>query len=248
MKPNRLAFIQQHFDFRVDVPEGSHLIHEIKHQTITERDCKIANTVALVLRSDRVLYPGTYTYLGELGKYGNPYDILTWMSDHQCEVADHQELIEYAQENAPLDHVLINGLGLGVAIELLVPYVKHITVVEISPSVIKLVAKHYMDKYPDQLEIVRGNAFEFRPPRGRRYNAIFHDIWPSISRSNVAEMVTLHRRYAHWCDWQRSWARSYCERDLRKFKRHPEKYENEFGVRDVMRAAESLLTLGETLT
>lgn len=233
--------MQQHKTFRVDVPEGKSGIYEIVRQEMTKNEALVATAMEGVMKSGRYAEPGIYTILKRFGKNGNPYDETIVMSDHLCEVADHVDLVAYAKSHAPLERVLINGLGIGVAIELLMPYVKHITIVEISKDVIKLTAPHYQNRYGDRLEIIQHNALTYRPPKGIRYNAVFHDIWDYISENNLAEMRHLQRRYGRLCDWQASWAREYCERDASKRKAHPEEYVNAIPTSDVIGRLVSVL-------
>jgi hypothetical protein len=226
--------MREFWDFRVDVPEGRHLLHAIRRIKMTERDCLFHDAMEQVMKCDRHNHPGTYTQLIRYGFNDDPYAETVVMSDHTSEVCDHEPLVRYARQHAPLKHVLINGLGIGVAIELLMPYVEHMTIVELSSSVIRLVAPHYIARYGDKLEIIRHDALTYRPPTGTHYDAVFHDIWDTISHKNLAEMRRLHRKYGRRADWQGSWARNYCERDARKRKQHPEQYKDEIDVRDAI--------------
>lgn len=208
---------------------------------MTARDAEVANMMAHVLRSDRFATPGTYTQLIRWGRHGDPYQATVVMSDHLCEVADHEPLVSYARERGRLDHVLINGLGIGVAIELLAPYVERFTVVELSPSVIELTGPYYHARYPGRIDIICADALTYQPAPGAHYDAVFHDIWDDISADNLAQMHRLHRRYGRLCDWQQSWARSYCERVARKEKAAPEAYAHPVSIDEVMAAINSLL-------
>lgn len=230
----RWEFMQQHKTFRVDVPEGKSGIYEIARQEMTKNDALVATAMEGVMKSGRYAEPGIYTILKRFGKNGNPYDETIVMSDHLCEVADHVDLVAYAKSHAPLDRVLINGLGIGVAIELLMPYVKHITIIELSKDVIKLTAPHYINRYGDRLEIIQHNALTYRPPKDIRYNAVFHDIWDYISENNLAEMRHLQRRYGRLCDWQQSWAREYCQKRAEKIAAHPEEYTHMIDTKEVI--------------
>jgi hypothetical protein len=232
----RRSFMTEYDGFRVDVPEGTDGLYEIRRQTLDGKALLIANAMSTVLKTDRDVTPGTYTALLRYGRLGNPYDTDVVMSDHLCEVADHAALVNYARAHAPLKHVLINGLGLGVAIVLLSPYVTRLTLIEVSASVIRLVAPHYHARYGSQIEIVQADALTYQPPEGVHYNAVFHDIWDTISHENLVDMKLLHRKYGRLCDWQASWARVYCEREARKRQRHPEQYEHTLSTREALEA------------
>lgn len=243
MNQHRAALYERYANFRVDVPEGKDGLWEIERYTMTQRDLIVSDAVEQVTRTDRHSLPGTYTKLLRWGHLGNPYNATVFMSDHVCEVADHHDLVEYARQNAPLKHVLINGLGIGVAIELLAPYVEQFTIIELSAAVIRLVAPHYQARYPGRIEVIQHDALTYLPPKGVRYNAVFHDIWATISHTNLAEMRHLHRRYGRLCDWQQSWARVYCEREARKRRRHPEQYKDRVDMREVMQAINTLFAV-----
>ena len=106
---------------------------------------------------------------------------------------------------------MINGLGLGVTLKLVLakPEVKNVTVIEKSADVIKLVAPTYCED--PRLVILNKDAFEYNPPKGVRYDAVYHDIWNNISSDNLPEMHKLHRKYGRRCAWQGSWCREWCE-------------------------------------
>lgn len=236
----RRDFLQRYADFRVEVPEGKQGLYEIKRVETSKRQAEVDNIVAYVMKTDRYTKPGIYTQLIRYGALGNPDNKAIVMTDHPCEVADHAALVAYAEAHAPLERVLINGLGIGVAIDLLAPFVQRFTIVELSASVIRLVAPYYQERYPGKIDIVHHDALTYRPPKGARYNAVFHDIWDFISPNNLAEMRHLQRRYGRLCDWQESWARVYCERAQRQRALHPEQYKEEIDVQDVYRAVNTL--------
>ena len=116
--------------------------------------------------------------------------------------------------------VLVNGLGLGVLLKLLLnkPEVTDITVIENSEDVINLVADTYKDD--PRLTIILGDAFTYTPPKGKRYNAVWHDIWDDICSDNLKEMKQLHRKYGRISDFQLSWCRDQCERQERQDKKY----------------------------
>ena len=87
------------------------------------------------------------------------------------------------------------------------PEVEHVTVVELSKDVIALVAGHYKARYGDRLTVVHADALDWKPPKGARYDAVWHDIWPDICGDNWETMKRLHRKYGRRCDWQNSWCR-----------------------------------------
>lgn len=108
--------------------------------------------------------------------------------------------------------VLVTGLGLGVIVESMLrtpgSRVRHITVVEASSDVIRLIGPHLGARYGDRLEIVHASAFDWTPPKGSHYDVIWHDIWPSpYEPGNLPEMERLEEIYGRYCDWQGFWGR-----------------------------------------
>ena len=111
-------------------------------------------------------------------------------------------------------HLLITGLGLGLILESILNApdspVEHITVVDFSKDVIKLVVPHLTTLYPGKLDIVWGDAFTWRPPEGAHYDLVWHDIWPNpYAPDAITEMEQLEARYAACCDWQGCWPNEY---------------------------------------
>lgn len=150
-------------------------------------------------RPSRSIKPGVYTRLRHKERG-------VVMSDTPAERRDHSYFVSRAQ-----GHVLINGLGIGMCLGAVLrkPGVTKATVVEVDPDVIALVGPHYA--YDPRVEIVNASAFDYKPPKGVRYGAVWHDIWDEITSENLPEMTRLHRKYGRRTDWQGSWARYECE-------------------------------------
>jgi hypothetical protein len=182
---------------QVSIPEGSSGIWRIEHFEVPQKSIE---SMRLAL-SGRGIRPGWYTRLVR----GHS----TIMSDTPAEMRDHYEFVKYAR-----GHCIINGLGIGMCLgaALKKPEVTRVTVVEKSEDVIRLVAPSYED---ERVEIVHADAFEYKPPKGIRYGAVWHDIWDNICADNLPEMHRLHRKYGRISDWQGSWARWQCERGRR---------------------------------
>lgn len=194
-------------DVKVDIPAGQSGDWRVEPFTVSEEDEKWGRLRAMVSFSSRGRYvpAGNYTRLMHRGE--------VVMSDTPDEIDDQWEIIYHAKGN-----VLINGLGLGVvAVSCLEkPEVSHVTVVELSPDVIKLVGTHLQAKYGDRLTIVEDDALTWKPPKGSYYDAVWHDIWTNICSTNLPEMHTLHRRYGKRAGWQGSWCRYRCEDHARR--------------------------------
>ena len=186
-------------DFMSKIPEGTSGAWSVKRFTIKD---DFSLSIFNMKSPGRAVYAGEYTKLCKVGVRGPA------MTDTPAEIADLRPLLRAAKGD-----ILINGLGLGIAVELCFDKdsVKHIAVVEISEDVIKLVGPYLEDVYGDQLEIIHADAFEYKPPKGVRYDAVWHDIWNTICADNLPGMHKLHRKYGHRTDWQGSWCRDECE-------------------------------------
>jgi hypothetical protein len=190
-------------NYQVSVPEGQSGNWKVERFTVTGRDAEIERIRAMF--SGRRVPEGTYTRLMRRGQ--------VIMSDTPDEIRDHLEPIRRARGS-----VLINGLGLGVVLQAALnkPEVRHVTVVEKSPDVIKLVAWHYYERFGyDRLTVVEGDAFDWKIPKGARFDVVWHDIWDNLCADNLREMSVLHRKFGRRTDWQGSWGRELCRRYAR---------------------------------
>jgi hypothetical protein len=162
----------------------------------------------LFSKDGRYTPEGTYTVL----KCGS--EII--MSDTPDEIRDHLHFIRQAQGD-----ILINGLGLGMVAKacLSKPSVTSVTVIELSPDVISLVAPHIADP---RLTIIQADAFTYKPTR--HYDSVWHDIWSYICTDNLPEMTKLHRKYGKFTNYQDSWSRSECLRHRREEKRDESRF------------------------
>jgi hypothetical protein len=183
----------------VDLPEGSCGPWSVERFTIVENSPGLAYFAI----KGRRLPPGKYTRL----MHENRGCV---MSDTPAEQWDHYSFIRQAK-----GHVLMNGLGIGMALNAILKEeasnspVEKVTVVEIDRDVIDLVGPHYLQD--ERVEIVHSSAFDYQPPKGVRYGAVWHDIWDAITGDNLDEMATLHRKYGRRSDWQGSWCKAECQ-------------------------------------
>ncbi len=155
---------------------------------------------------------GTYTRLCNKEKSWN---LGVVMSDTPAEISDHMNAIDHAK-----GQVLITGLGIGVVLNacLMKPEVEHCTVIELESDVIALVASHYQKKWGDRLTIINEDAFKYQPPKGTKYDMIWHDIWPEICGDNYKDMKILKAKYKknlRMLGWQGCWV----EREVRRLDR-----------------------------
>lgn len=179
----------------VSVPDGSMGRWKVETFTVTKEDERFSRIRAMhdplgVVRA------GTYKRLmrGET----------VVMSNTQMEVRTHSYFIHRAR-----GAVLINGLGLGMALGAILrkPDVLSVTVVEKDADVIALVGQTFSDDA--RVTIVHADALTWRPPKGARYDAVWHDIWDDICADNLPMMKSLCRRYGRRAEWQGCWAREY---------------------------------------
>lgn len=195
----------------INVPDGKSGDWEIKTRVVEAPDV-LQKARAAIRHYGRIVPAGIYKIL-----YRNGNVI---MSNTPDEIRDFSYFIYRAK-----GRVLINGLGLGVVLKALIdkPEVTHITVIEKSEDVLNLVAPTYKDN--PKVDIVYGDAFTFTPPKGIRYDAVWHDIWDEISSDNLKGMAQLHRKYCKTTDFQDSWAKSLCQ-DMKRKEKAEEKQMN----------------------
>ena len=185
----------------IEIPEGERGEWRIENFEVTEAQASRYN----INCHGRPMFAGRYQRLMR-GR-------AVVMSNTPQELNDHKPLIRNAK-----GHVLVNGLGLGIIASQVVvnEEVEHITIIEISEDVISLVAPTLQGRLDldDKITIIHADAFTYKPPKGIRYGAVWHDIWDAICSDNLEGMKKLHRKYGRLCDWQGSWCRDACRRLL----------------------------------
>ena len=188
-------------DYQVDVPEGESGRWKIRRCEAKKDDLSLF--VFNMKAGSRSIPPETqYTELTRDGE--------TIMTDTPAEIRDHYEFfrnIRYLKTETYSPTVLIHGLGLGMAVNgAFMSGAGHVTVVEKSPDVIRLVGPYWKTKYGDRLKIIEGDAYTWQPEVGQRWAVVWHDIWDNLSTDNLVGMSKLHRRFGRRCVcWQGSW-------------------------------------------
>jgi len=129
------------------------------------------------------------------------------MSDTPAEMRDHYAAVRFAKGSC-----LVNGLGIGMVLKniLLKPEVTDVTVVELSQDLIDIVAPFYAD---ERVTFVCSDAMTYTPPKGKRFQMVWHDIWDCICADNLFQMEKLNRKYGRRSDWQGSWCKDECRRN-----------------------------------
>lgn len=181
----------------VTIPEGVSGNWRVQRYTVTENDVGLFN-LRLIRDGQyhRIVPPGTYTRL--------VHGSAVVMTDTPAESHEHRRLLRAAR-----GRVLLNGLGLGFCLAAILrkPEVESVTVVEKSGEVIALVAPHISDP---RLNIIQADALEWRPSKGIRFNAVWHDIWTNVMNGDDKPTATkLRRAYARKTDWQSCWSEEY---------------------------------------
>ena len=192
-----------------DLPKGESGNWRVEKFSVSDEEAKHANAMSAFSFGSRAYYVA-----GEFTRLMRGQAVI--MSDTRDEVRDHLSPIRAAKGQC-----LIGGLGIGVVTNgcLLKPEVEHVTVIELSEDVIKLVSDHYKKKFGDRLTIIHDNVMTWKPPRGMRYDMAWFDIWDNICTDNCKDMGTLNRRYARCTSWKGSWKEDDCKYWLRQEKR-----------------------------
>jgi hypothetical protein len=195
--------------YKIDVPLGTSGDWAVARMVVTsEQEAFEKLRCALnPQRPARFVPAGTYTVLTRKGSI--------IMSDTPDEIRDHMEAIRAAK-----GHCLVNGLGLGVVAAAMLekPEVEKVTVIEQSADVICLVGGWLKAKYGIRVTIISADAFEYVPPKGVQYGAVWHDIFDNISGDNLPEMKRLKAKYARKCEWQGCWQEDGCRGQVKRMK------------------------------
>jgi hypothetical protein len=132
------------------------------------------------------------------------------MTDTQMEKRTNYDFVHRAHGD-----VLISGLGLGMIVAATIdkPDVKSITVVEKYAEVISIVSKYF-----PSITCIHADIHTWTPPKGSKWNVIYHDIWPEICTDSLPEIYALERRFRKYLDkadsnrWQGSWQKERLQR------------------------------------
>jgi spermidine synthase len=136
-------------------------------------------------------------------------------------MSDHLAFVNHVVA-ARAGHILITGLGLGMVVQamLLLPWMQRVDVIETDSDVIALVAGHYRDmaaRVGVELRIHHGDAYsgvEHFDSAADRFDAVWHDIWPTIGSRNVVGMDALIAHYAPLVSGRQM---CWCEDECRDF-------------------------------
>lgn len=183
---------------KINVPDGISGKYKVETFKVSKKDERFQK---MRIFSNR----GRYVPVGSYKRLIRDETII--MSNTPDEIKDFMRFVHEAK-----GLILINGLGLGVLLKaiLLKKEVKEITVIEKSKDVIKLIAPTYLkDK---RVNIINADCFEWIPPKGKKYDCVWHDIWDNICEDNLIEMSKLHRKFGRKTFYQDSWCKYECQR------------------------------------
>jgi hypothetical protein len=187
-------------EFKCEVPDGKAGQWAVETFEVSERAAQTENLRhALQGASWASIRPGTYKRLrapsGEV-----------MMSNTPMELRTNLWIIGKAK-----GRILINGLGLGCVLTAILKKkdVTEVWIVEKEQDVIDLVWPTFASD--PRCKLIHADALEYKPPKGVRFDVVWHDIWLTICEDNLEQMKTLHRRYGRISDMQASWCRDIIE-------------------------------------
>lgn len=120
------------------------------------------------------------------------------MTDAEFERRTNAEFMREAHGD-----VLIAGLGLGLILDPVVKRCDSVTVVEINPDVIALVAPQFQN-----VSVIHGDILKWSPAKEAKYDTIYFDIWPYFNEDTNRQAGSLHRRFRKYLNdggWMKSW-------------------------------------------
>ncbi len=182
----------------IDVPVGVSGDWAVEEFEVSESAAKLANLRETMHGMGyRSVDPGKYKKLTRRGHL--------IMSNTRAEIDDFRWYLSDCKGK-----ILINGLGLGVVLKMIADKeeVEHVTVIEKSEDVLKLVGPTFKDN--KKIEIIHADAFEWKPPKGVKYNFVWHDIWDDICTDNIEGFTKLKRKYGKRCIRQACWCEEEC--------------------------------------
>lgn len=185
------------------LPEAKQGVVEIRHVKVSKEDAQLsALRGAFSYGGPRMgVRSGTYAHLLVHGQL--------MMSDTHEEARSNREFAHQAQGD-----VLVAGLGLGLVLRYVLakPGVQTVAVLEKYQDVIDLVEAPLRAALPEdqaaKLTVVCADAFEWKLPKGRKWDVIYFDIWPNANIP-LEESTRLKRKFARrkqGVSWMGSWS------------------------------------------
>ena len=155
----------------------------IQHHKVTEAESR------RTMRGGGLSYvpPGAYCGLKRVSNSNETWDTV-WMSDTPLEQSTNYDAHRQAHGD-----VLVVGLGIGMVSLAMCrkKEVRSVTVLEIEPQVVQLVAPHVKHR---KLRVIVADG-TCPPIQGRHFDFIYVDIWPTSSSDNWPEMKPMLAMY-----------------------------------------------------
>ncbi len=183
---------------------GTFYIH---HHTVTEEESR------RTMRGGALTFvpQGSYCALKRVSRSSETWDTI-WMSDTPLEHGTNYAALREARGD-----VLVVGLGIGMVSLAMCrkKEVRSVTVLEIEPHVIQLVAPHVKHR---KLRVIQADGK--RPPiRGRHYDTIYLDIWADICSDNwrdMKPMLALYRKHRRPGGVVDAWMKKHTQTEYNK--------------------------------
>lgn len=197
------------------LPEGEVGSAKLEHFTVSTAESNLTQVRSILSREDPVAV-GTYARLLINGS--------TMMSDTLGEQRSNMSFVLQAQQSG--GSCLVAGLGIGMILlhPLSLLNVKNIDVVEKNPDVIALVErplKKFLGKDSKKLNVIEADIFEWKPPKGQKWDVIYFDIWGDYNTDLLPEITRLKRKFAKRLNRENPecWMGAWRESELRYYKR-----------------------------
>lgn len=207
------------------VPPGTNGSSRVEHLVVTEEQAKFQALRAAINphRGEVPIQPGTLCQLFVNNQL--------MMSDSKSEHYSNAEVLRRANGD-----VLIAGLGLGMVLLPICkkPEVRSVLVLENNVDVMSLVAtpiRQALGPDTSKLTVVLTDAFQWSLPKDQLWDVLYFDIWPDITTDNLPEMTKLKRKFARRLrrDNPKAWMGAWCERELKRRKRHEDHEQRLYG-------------------
>jgi len=189
-------------DMATILPEGEKGKAKLKHYTISKREADFSRLrMAMTGGREQAANEGTFAQLFVGGQLV--------MSDTDMERDTNRSFVHGARGK-----VLVAGLGLILLPVLASDKVEHVTVIELSQDVINLVEPHIRraagKAAAEKLAVIQADIFDWKPPKGEKWDVIYFDIWPDLCTTYLKQMTKLHRKFGRRKTeggWMNSWGR-----------------------------------------
>jgi 16S rRNA A1518/A1519 N6-dimethyltransferase RsmA/KsgA/DIM1 with predicted DNA glycosylase/AP lyase activity len=121
--------------------------------------------------------------------------------------------------------ILISGLGIGLIVMAIQDKeeVSSITIVEKYNDVIDIISSQL--KFNHKINIINDDIYEWSPPKGIKYDVIYHDIWYYINSDVYEDMKKLKNKFKYYLKskkefpnrFQKCWCEYEAKNNMRLF-------------------------------